>query len=155
MSDRTSVYLAAIKHYTPQGLWPAEVPKCEWRGSVEDTWQHHVGINRAKEVLEKLAVATAKDKKKKDPDKYFGNFVYMWEFDILGRVYHKVGITHDVQQRFKAFRSTIPDTVMSRCEIVRLTPIRHRPIALQRETAFIIAARDYWIGGEWFEFPKS
>ena len=149
VSDKTNVYLSIIRN----GLWPAELPRYDWRGEVAETWQYYVGDNKHEEILTKLANRTLKEKRQKDPDIRFGNFVYMWEFDILGRTYHKVGVTHDVHQRFRVFKNSIP--IMGRCEICRLTPIRHREIALRRETAFIVAARDYWAGGEWFDFSVS
>lgn len=151
MSDKTNGYLAIIN----SGLWPAELPRYEWQGTLDETWRRYIGDNKCDDVLTKLANRTIKEKRKKEPDVYFGNYIYMWRFEVLGRVYHKVGVTHDLHQRFKSFRHGIPERVMTNCAIFRITPVQHRVTALQRETAFIIAARDYWVGGEWFEFPDA
>lgn len=124
MSAKSRLELACIEFGNPA--------TAEWHGSLDATWDLIVGCNAAKS------------------ETIHNAFVYLWRVELGDRVFHKVGWTENLERRFKSFCwSMIP---VATCVIEKSQRVSNRKRAELCERRFIVAARSFCIGGEWFCF---
>ena len=153
MSQKSNQALALIEWHEKEGSWPCDVRRSQWQGSLEATWLEYIGKNLLKEPTNDL-------KRLNDVDIRFnrgreGSFVYLWRFCVMGRVFHKVGVTASLQSRFKTFRTLIPKKLMSFCEVRAATVVGgagRRGESENIEVDFIVACRRFYLDNEWFDF---
>ena len=114
-------------------------PFYEWQGTLENTWIQCVENNN-RHIEE-------------DPsERYIKCSVYLFEATMLGKAIYKVGISHDVIQRFKAHKNSIP---FASLKLIRTFTAKNKWYAEKCETDFILACKKYLLAGEWFDFDEK
>lgn len=150
MSSHANAKLLKIKacQELDPGAWPINIPFCCWNGGIDATWETYVGPS----VLS-APVSTAKDIKKLDQQLSLPghNFVYLWCFIVRGEQFYKVGHTKSMRRRHLDFLNTMPPSVMTHSGVFHLSLAPEAEVE-DKETAFIIAARQFYQGNEWFSF---
>lgn len=152
MSQKSNQTLALIEwHEQNNHTWPSEVENCQWQSSLSATWLKYIGRNLLEHPTKEINYL-------KELDSRFGkkyNFVYLWRFCLMDRVFFKVGVTNCLQSRFKTFRTLIPKPIMSDCEVCAVSVVKKsysRGNAEDIELNFIVACRQFHLGNEWFDF---
>ena len=128
--------------------WPQDIPLCCWQGGIDSTWSTYVGENLLTTPISLADDIAAVDSQLAAPG---FSFVYLWCFLIHGRQYYKVGYTVSMRRRNKEFLNTIPPPVMTHAGVYHLAVLPTEEVD-ERETAFTIAARQFYLGNEWFSF---
>ena len=130
--------------------WPIDVPLCLWQGGIDATWAAYVGENLLTAPVSAVEEICVIDAQLSAPN---CSFVYLWCFTIHGRQYYKVGYTTSMLRRYRAFLNKVPPTVMTHLGVYHVSLLPSDK-ADEAETAFTIAARDFYIGNEWFSFTS-
>lgn len=133
--------------HDPQA-WPRDVPLCVWQGGIDSTWAAHVGENVLSTPISSFEEIKKIDRQLTAPGY---SFVYLWCFTIREQQYYKVGYTQSMWRRYHDFLNKVPPPVMTHIGVYHLSVLPAAEVDAA-ETAFTIAARDFYLGNEWFSF---
>lgn len=158
MSQKSNQTLALIEWHEQRNSWPNDVMRCQWQGSLSVTWLKYVGKNLLDNPTNDINYLKSLDNRFNRPMERENSFVYLWKFRVINHVFFKVGVTNCLQNRFKTFRTLMPKSVMSNCEVHNISTVgksHSRGKAENIELNFIVACRQFYLDNEWFDFKSE